>query len=101
MSNGMHAQKALAYDVAIGLCHIRDKDLHTLRKAADWRFLKGLADDDPHKAFQEYFETGYFTGVSPDKWAHAPGSEGRMPDKIVDRREHPAPQAPPHRGGHP
>lgn len=89
MTNGMHAQKALAYDVAVGLCHIRDDDLHCLRQAADWRFLKGLPD--PQKIFEEYFKYGTYRGVSPDEWTRTHPQEGGMPDKIVDQREHPAP----------
>ena len=101
MTNPMHAQEALAYDVAVGLCHIRQNDLHALRMAADWRFVKGLADDDPNKRFEEYFESGHFKEVSPYKWADNPNSEGSMPDKIIDQREHPARKASQRRGGHP
>jgi len=89
MTNDLHAQNVLAYDVAIGLSHIRDKDMHTFRVAADWRFLDGLDDGDPNKVFKEYFETGYFTDVPPLEWTRAANSAGRMPDKIVDVREHP------------
>jgi hypothetical protein len=94
MTNPMHAEKALAYDVAVGHCHIRDADLHALRVAADWRFLKGLDDGDPSKLFVEYFLTGKFNDLSAFDWAHAENSEGRMPDKIVDERENlpPRPQ---------
>jgi hypothetical protein len=101
MTNGMHAQKALAYDVAVGLCQIRDEDLHTLRKTADWRFMSGLDKSDPHSVFAEYFELGRINDVSPDEWANAPGSTGGMPGKIVDRREHGVPQSHPRQGGHP
>ncbi|MBA5688184.1 T6SS effector phospholipase Tle3 domain-containing protein [Rugamonas apoptosis] len=101
LTNSMHAQKALAYDVAVGLCEIRDEDLHKLRVAADWRFLKGLEKDDPNIRFAEYFETGLFEEVSPHKWATSPRSEGHMPENIIDQREHPAPRAQVHPGGHP
>jgi pimeloyl-ACP methyl ester carboxylesterase len=105
MTNGMHARRALAYDVAIGLCHIGDEDMHKLRIAADWRFLKGVDDDDPCKIFKEYFLSGKFTKVSPYEWTRAKNSEGRMPDKIVDEREHPPLQPRSrerlNRGGHP
>ena len=95
LANPMHAQKALAYDVAVGRCHILDNDLHALRIAADWRFLKGLTDEDPNKVFAEYFFQGKFNKQSVFDWANAAGSEGRMPDKIVDVREHQArPQRP-------
>lgn len=89
MTNPMHAQKALAYDVAIGHCHILDKDLRKLRVAADWRFFEGLAHEDANKVFGEYFTRGLFRKLSVFAWANAVGSEGRMPDKIVDVREHP------------
>jgi pimeloyl-ACP methyl ester carboxylesterase len=101
MTNGMHAEKALAYDVAIGLCHILDKDLHKLRIAADWRFLDGLANDDRNKVFLEYFKFGKYRRVPPDEWVRTHSKEGGMPDKIIDQREHPAPNAPTYPGGHP
>lgn len=99
MTNPMHAKKALAYDVAVGHCHIRDKDLHALRMAADWRFLEGLDKGDPSKVFEEYFLHGLFKELSAFDWAHAENSEGRMPDKIVDQRENPPPR--PHAHPHP
>jgi pimeloyl-ACP methyl ester carboxylesterase len=104
MTNGMHAQKALTYDVAIGLCQIRDKDLHKLRIAADWRFGEGLDEGDPNKVFEEYFLSGKFKKATVFKWANDPG-DGRMPAKIVDQREHrplsPRMQERINRGGHP
>ena len=104
MTNAMHAQKALAYDVAIGPCHIRDEDMHKFRIAADWRFLKGLDKDDPNKVFEEYFQTGKFRGVSLFEWANNT-LEGHMPGKIVDVRVHPQLQPRTYerlsRGGHP
>ena len=85
MTNGMHAQKALAYDVAIGRCSISDKDMQTLRTAADWRYLDGLKRDDPNRAFSDYFRTGLHKGDPVAKWATA-SAEGTMPNKIVDQR---------------
>lgn len=96
MTNPMHAKKALAYDVAIGRCHILDKDLHKCRIAADWRFLEGLDDVDPNKVFAEYFFQGFFKKLSVFEWVNADGSEGRMPDKIVDVRQNPAQARRPH-----
>jgi pimeloyl-ACP methyl ester carboxylesterase len=89
MTNGVHAQKALAYDVAIGCCDIQENDLRKLRIAADWRFLKGLDEYDLSKQFKEYFADGKFLGVSTYEWANEQGSEGRLPDKIVDKRQYP------------
>ena len=86
MTNAMHAQKALAYDVAVGVCRIRKEDFRMFRKIADWRFLKG-ARDHPHAVFFEYFDQGLFKGSAVSKWANGTGSEGSMPSKIVNRRE--------------
>jgi pimeloyl-ACP methyl ester carboxylesterase len=87
MTNSMHAEKALAYDVAIGCCDIQEKDLHKVRIAADWRFLDGLGNADSNKVFEEYFATGYFKGAAPYNWANRMGSEGSIPEKIVNERK--------------
>jgi hypothetical protein len=89
MTNGMHAEKALAFDVAIGCCDIREKDLHKLRVAADWRFVQGLDDEDPNKVFQEYFQYGTFKNVSTYNWANRMGSDGSIPLTIANRRKDP------------
>ncbi|WP_222853158.1 T6SS effector phospholipase Tle3 domain-containing protein, partial [Massilia genomosp. 1] len=87
MTNGMHAQKALAYDVAIGCCHIKKEDLHTLRIAADWRHLTFLDKGDANKPFMEYFLYGYFNETSVDIWAKSNDGGGKMPSKIANQRE--------------
>jgi pimeloyl-ACP methyl ester carboxylesterase len=87
MTNGMHAQKALAYDVAIGSCHIKKDDLDTLRASADWRFLKGLPADELCSTFLEYFQLGTMDADSTYTWANKKGSDGRMPKKIINKRE--------------
>lgn len=87
MTNGMHAQKALAYDVAIGRSSIRKEDLDLLRVVADWRYLKGLADDDSNKRFLEYFQSGKLEKLSPLEWASKKDGEASMPSKIIDKRE--------------
>ncbi|WP_426336421.1 hypothetical protein ACN9MY_27640 [Pseudoduganella sp. R-31] len=85
MTNGMHAQKALAYDVAVGACYIKAVDFTELRKAADWRFLRGLDDDNSNKRFKEYFELGKFKKLAVHTWAEN-DPEGSMPIKIVNQR---------------
>jgi hypothetical protein len=47
MTNSEHARKALAYDVAIGMCRISQSEFAKLRIAADWRFLKVIDKNDP------------------------------------------------------
>jgi len=95
MTNPMHAEKALAYDVAVGCCDIRAEDLHQMRIVADWRLLGRLKGrNDPHKAFFEYFDTGKFKKLSTYEWVRVPSSEGTMPTKIADEREWaPAPKS--------
>ncbi len=95
MTNPMHAEKALAYDVAVGMCRISPDDLRKLRIAADWRLWKGLDNGDSQKPLGEYFESGNLNSKPIHAWANAAGSEGGMPEKIEDRREYPAP--PPYR----
>lgn len=91
VTNPMHAQKALAYDVAMGHCTIRAKDLHQLRIAGDWRFLDGLDKGNPNKVFLEYFKDGKFNDISVSEWSKNKKGEGGMPDKIVDQRENRTP----------
>ncbi|NHZ88895.1 hypothetical protein F2P45_07635 [Massilia sp. CCM 8733] len=86
MTNGMHAQKALAYDVAIGCCHLKKEDLYKLRMAADWRHLDGLEENDSHCTFLDYFRYGKFIEQSVEQWVKS-SANGRMPSKIVDQRE--------------
>jgi pimeloyl-ACP methyl ester carboxylesterase len=92
LTNPMHSQKALAYDVAIGVCTIPEEKLHRLRQAADWRLLKSLPDDDLQKEFFEYFERGKIRGEIIEKWANDQSSEGCMPKKIINQRDSREPQ---------
>lgn len=85
-TNAMHAQRALAYDVAVGTCHINERDLKKLRIAADWRFLESLTDDNAHKVYFEYFDSGRFDKKSLIEWASKDSSEGKIPSKIVNIR---------------
>lgn len=92
MTNGLHAQSVLAYDVAVGHCMISAQDLRQFREVADWRYLKDQAS--PFMEFDEHFRLGLLDGKLPHKWAHVSGSEGNMPDTIADQREHKAPHYP-------
>jgi pimeloyl-ACP methyl ester carboxylesterase len=86
MTNAMHAQKALAYDVAVGVCRIRPKDLMALRVMADWRFLDGVDSKESCAEFIQYFIEGTFRGLSAMEWATT-SDEGSMPSKIINKRE--------------
>ncbi|MBB3224680.1 hypothetical protein [Pseudoduganella umbonata] len=91
MTNPMHAEKALAYDVAVGMCRIPAADLDQLRIEADWRLWQGIGDTSPQKPLTAYFRTGQMNKKPIFEWAHDPDSEGNLPSKIEDRREYPAP----------
>ncbi|AXF24550.1 hypothetical protein CUJ89_30210 [Burkholderia pyrrocinia] len=87
MTNPEHAEKALAYDVAIGLCYLTPDQMYDFRIEADWRMGKGIEKDNPNKKYSKYFETGQLDRLTMQEWAHAKGSEGNVPDKIVNDRE--------------
>lgn len=86
MTNPMHAQKVLTYDVAIGMCSIKEADLQRFRLAADWRLLAGLGRADPNYRFIEYFLDGKFEENSLFEWANNLAGEGAMPSTIFDKR---------------
>jgi hypothetical protein len=86
MTNSMHAQRALAYDVAVGTCNINEIDLKKLRIAADWRLLKSLTNENPHKIYFEYFDSGSLEKKSLLEWASKDSSDGRIPSKIINAR---------------
>lgn len=101
LTNPMHSEKALAYDVAIGMCNIRTSDLHKLRMAADWRFCEGLSMGTSHEIFSEYFVSGYLQRQLLSEWIRAENSEGKMPCKVIDQREHQPHKHSQQSGGHP
>ncbi|MGK5062961.1 T6SS effector phospholipase Tle3 domain-containing protein [Janthinobacterium sp. LB3P112] len=92
LTNPRHAEKALAYDVAIGVCHIGEKAMRNLRVIADWRLLEDVGKDKPSKSFFEYFSTGKFNQLSLLEWVQCDGSTGRMPAEIVDERMYKRPE---------
>ena len=95
MTNAEHAEKALAYDVAVGVCTIRQDELRTLRVAADWTLLERLNDTAGNAEFSEYFESGRFKNVSLFEWANDEKSPARKPTKIIDERQNSAARAAP------
>lgn len=89
LTNSEHSRKALAYDVAVGCCHLLEKDLRELRTMADWRFLEGFLGNNEMKMLHKYFAKGIFKGLSALAWSES-SSEGSMPDKIKNSRENSA-----------
>ncbi|HVW53856.1 MAG TPA: hypothetical protein VHC91_26175 [Trinickia sp.] len=86
MTNAEHAEKALAYDVAIGLCYLSEEDLKRLRVAADWRFGEDLNPGDPAYPYAEYFAEGVMRKQPLSDWLKS-DPEAMMPPKIVDQRD--------------
>ena len=89
LTNPMHAERALAYDVAVGVCRIKPDQLRRLRVAADWRLLGALNKTDPAKSFEEYFDKATRRKMTASVWINE-AEEARLPEKIVDVRENPA-----------
>lgn len=81
MTNPTHAQKALAWDVAIGMAKLSPEDWLTFRKVADWRLMDDRTDLD---GFRLYFEKGKLNKKYPHEIARYK-AEG-IPPKIKDER---------------
>lgn len=84
VTNSEHARLAAAYDVAIGVCTLSEKEMRELRVEADWRYGVGLIDGHPHYYFSMYFQTGKMYGNFLQEWI-AKGEASR-PLTIVDER---------------
>lgn len=86
MTNPMHAEKALAYDVAIGVCRLSPQDWAELRVEADWRFGSGLDNTNPHKKYSEYFNRGKMNDQFLSRWIKS-DPDASMPKRISDERD--------------
>lgn len=86
VTNAMHAERATAYDVAVGVCRLTDEDWRDLRVEADWRYAAGLDKHHPHFYLAKYFEKGYMKkNQEMIEWAQE-DEEAAMPRTIVDKR---------------
>ncbi|MBR8071385.1 hypothetical protein KDW23_19195 [Burkholderia cenocepacia] len=86
MTNKDHAEKALAYDVAIGLCYLTEEDLTYLRTQADWRFASDSRKSDPSFNLMDYINTGKHGELFLPDWAKK-DDNAKMPGKIYDERD--------------
>ena len=84
-TNPVHSERALAFDVGVGVCNISQKELKNIAVIADWRYL-GLLDDDNHKKFNSYFKTGKILNISIKDWISNPKSGCTIPERIIDER---------------
>jgi pimeloyl-ACP methyl ester carboxylesterase len=85
-TNPMHAEKALAYDVAVGVCHITRNKLNGFLKFADWRRMDAQ-QETAFQIFSEHFDTGAIRGVPVSKWINNPVNNLNLPKKISDSRK--------------
>jgi hypothetical protein len=85
LTNPDHSEKALAYDIPVGVCHIAKEDLEDLRKMADWRYLKGLDESNPISGFVEYFESGTMGNHDMKKWVDK-DAYATLPPKVLNKR---------------
>lgn len=83
MTNPDHARMALAYDIPVGVSHIKDKDMRVFRQMADWRYLKALNSANESSDFLEYFDSGRFRKKTIYDWAKNE-KEAKIPDGIVN-----------------
>ena len=90
MTNPMHAERALAYDVPVGVCSIKADALRRLRVAADWRLLKKVDDTNPLKIFKEYFNNGTIHEAATSEWVKRSDCKAKLPSLIIDKRQNPA-----------
>jgi hypothetical protein len=85
VTNAMHAERAMSYDVAVGVCKLTDEDWRNLRVEADWRYSSMLKDSHPNLYLSEYFAEGYMSKQQLAEWVKQ-YNDARMPDKIIDQR---------------
>jgi hypothetical protein len=86
LTNPDHSEKALAYDIPVGVCHIGKEDLADLRKMADWRFLDGVPKSNLISKFDEYFKLGTMGDKTVADWAKEDGSDATLPPKVINKR---------------
>jgi len=85
-TNPMHAEKALAYDVGLGVCHIQEDNLIELIKLADWRRTKKLKNPQ-YQIFSDHFNYGAIENVPIAEWINNPINNLNIPNKIIDSRK--------------
>jgi len=85
LTNPDHLEKAVAYDMPVGVSYIAKKDWADFRMMADWRFLDGLDENHPIAKFRSYFDSGMMGGKELAEWVEK-DQHATRPDKIVSER---------------
>jgi len=83
-TNAMHSERALAYDVAVGVCQIAENEWQVFMKLADWRHLQKL-DIPEVKIFESHFTTGSINEIPVQEWIKS-NEKTKIPFSIVDKR---------------
>ena len=83
-TNQMHSERALAYDVAVGVCQIAENEWQVFMKLADWRYLQKL-DLPEVKIFESHFTTGSIKEIPVQEWIKS-NEKTKIPSSIVDKR---------------
>ena len=65
-TNPMHSERALAYDVAVGVCQISEKDMRRFLKFSDWRYLDDVAGIK-NDVFLQHFKSGEINGLRSEE----------------------------------
>jgi len=84
-TNPVHSERALAFDVGVGVCNISQQELKNIAVIADWRYLSTLTNEDGGK-FRSYFETGKILKTPIKDWISNPENGCFIPQKITDER---------------
>ncbi|TYQ19050.1 UNVERIFIED_ORG: hypothetical protein JN05_02242 [Zoogloea ramigera] len=84
-TNPMHSERALAYDVAVGICQISEKDMSRFLKFSDWRYLQDVKDIE-NSAESDHFKSGSINGLPISIWISKKENNLLIPKKIVDNR---------------
>ena len=85
LTNPAHSEKALAYDIPVGVCHISREDLARFRMMADWRFLEGVDKSNPIAAFTDYFALGMMNNQEVADWVKK-DNDAALPHKVLNKR---------------
>ncbi|WP_229205100.1 DUF3274 domain-containing protein, partial [Duganella sp. Leaf61] len=84
-TNPMHSERALAFDVSIGVSNITSDHLRKLSTLADWRYLDKL-NFSHSKKMSEYFERSTIDDTTLKEWIQRPDNEVTIPENIKDSR---------------
>lgn len=59
LTNPMHSERVLAYDVDVGICYFNETQMNQLRRMADWRWCRPEKGEPNDKEFQYYSEATF------------------------------------------